>query len=159
MNEKNCKTPTILSSQTQKSITRPISTPSTAQKLAAMEATLSKMNRNSQDVNAAMIGRKSKSMTPPFLITFEIFNMNIHNCLVDSDASSTVMPYTIAKRLHVIPEKTGTRIVQLDRTNVKVIGELKDVLIRMTTKPQYTQVIDIVVVDIPKVYGMLLSRD
>jgi len=42
---------------------------------------------------------------------------------------------------------------------VKVIGELKDVLIWMTTKPQYTQVIDIVVVDIPEAYGMLLSRD
>ena len=78
-------------------------------------------------------------MTPPFLITFEIFNMNIHNCLVDSGASSIVMPYVIAKRLHVIPEKIGTRIMQLDRTNVKVIRELKDVLIRMATKPKYTR--------------------
>jgi len=42
---------------------------------------------------------------------------------------------------------------------VRVIGELKDVLIRMVAKPQYTQVIDIVVVDIPEAYGMLLSRD
>jgi len=49
--------------------------------------------------------------------------------------------------------------MQLDRTNVKVIGELKDVLIRMAAKPQYTQVIDIVVVDILEAYGMLLSRD
>jgi len=44
--------------------------------------------------------------------------------------------------------------MQLDRTNVKVIGELKDVLIRMTAKPQYTQIIDIVVVDIPEAYGI-----
>ena len=49
--------------------------------------------------------------------------------------------------------------MQLDRTNVKVIWELKDVLIRMIAKPQYTQVIDIVVVDIPGGYGMLLRRD
>ena len=98
-------------------------------------------------------------MTPPFLITFEIFNMNVYNFLVDSGASSTVMPYAVAKRLHSMPEKTGTRIMQLDITNVKVIGELKDVLIWMGTKPQYTQVIDIVVVDIPEAYGMLLSRD
>eukprot|EP00253_Pinus_taeda_P034992 PITA_34992 len=124
-----------------------------------MEATLSKLNRTPQDLSAAMIGRKSKSITPPFLITFEILKMNVHNFLVDSGASSTVMPYVVAKRLHAIPEKTGTRIMQLDRTNVKVIGELKDVLIRMAAKPQYTQVIDIVVVDIPKAYGMPLSRD
>jgi len=74
-------------------------------------------------------------MTPPFLITFEIFNMNVHKCLEDSSALSTVMPYAIAKRLHVLLEKIGTRIMQLDRTNVKVIGELKDVLVWMATKP------------------------
>ena len=91
-------------------------------------------------------------MTPPFLITFEIFNSNVHNLLVDSSAPSTVMAYVVAKILHAMLEKTGTQIIQLDRTNVKVIGELKDVLIRMTTKPQYVQVIDIVVVDIPEAY-------
>lgn len=85
--------------------------------------------------------------------------MNVHNCLVDSGASSTITLYVVAKRLHEIPEKTRTRIMQLDRTNVKVIGELKDVLIQMATKPQYTQVIDIVVFDIPEAYGMFLSRD
>ena len=124
-----------------------------------MEVTLSKINRTPQDVSVAIIGRKSKSMTPPFLITFEIFNMNVHNCLVDFGASSTVMPYGIVKRLCAIPEKTTTRIMQLDRTNVKVIGELNDVLIRMGTKPQYTQFIDIVVVNIPEAYGMFLNKD
>ena len=44
--------------------------------------------------------------------------------------------------------------MQLDIMNVKVIGELKDVLIRMASKPQYTKVIDIVVVDISEAYGM-----
>jgi len=98
-------------------------------------------------------------MTQPFLITFEILNMNVHNFLVDSGASSTVMPYVVAKRIHAIPEKIGTLIIQLDKTNVKVIGELKDVLIQKATKPLYTQIVDIVEVDIPKAYGMLLSRD
>lgn len=74
-------------------------------------------------------------MTPPFLITFEIFNMNVHNFLVDSGASSNIMPYAVAKRLQVVPKKIGTRIMQLDRINVKVIGELKVVLIRMAAKP------------------------
>ena len=73
-----------------------------------MEATLSKMNRTPQDVSAATIGWKLKSMTPPFLITFEIFNMNVHNCSVDCDASSTVMPYAVVNRLRAIPEKTRT---------------------------------------------------
>ena len=34
----------------------------------------------------ALIGRKSRSQTPPFLLTFKIFNINVHNCLVDLGA-------------------------------------------------------------------------
>ena len=97
-------------------------------------------------------------MTPPFLIKFEIFNMNVHNFQIDFSASSIVMPYIVAKRLHAVLKKIGTQIMKLDRTNVKGIGELKEVLIPMTTKPQYTQVIDIVIVNIPEAYRMLLSR-
>lgn len=40
----------------------------------------------------ALIGGRSKSHTPPFLLTFEIFNKNLHNFLVDSGASSNIIP-------------------------------------------------------------------
>jgi hypothetical protein len=39
------------------------------------------------------------------------------------------------------------------------MGELKDVMIRIATHPKFVQVIDIIVVDIPEAYGLLLSRD
>jgi len=45
------------------------------------------------------------------------------------------MPYAVAKTLHAIPEKTWTGIMQLDKTNVKLNGELKDVFIWMSAKP------------------------
>jgi hypothetical protein len=32
---------------------------------------------------------------PPFLLTFEIFNRNVHNCMVDSGESSNVMPWSV----------------------------------------------------------------
>jgi hypothetical protein len=38
------------------------------------------------------------------------------------------------------------------------MGELKDVMIRIVTHPKFVQVIDIIVVDIPEAYGLLLSR-
>ena len=43
------------------------------------------------------IGRKPRSQTSPFLLTFEIFNRNVDNCLVDSGASYNVMPYSICE--------------------------------------------------------------
>jgi hypothetical protein len=40
-----------------------------------------------------------------------------------------------------------------------VIGELKDVMIQISSNPKFHQVMDIIIVDIPKYYRMLLRRD
>ena len=40
-----------------------------------------------------------------------------------------------------------------------MVGEMEDVLIRLSTDERVFQYIDIVVADIPDAYGMLLSRD
>jgi hypothetical protein len=50
--------------------------------------------------DGALIGKRSRSQTLPFLLTFEIFNRNVHNCLVNSGASSNVMPYSVYKNLN-----------------------------------------------------------
>ena len=39
------------------------------------------------------------------------------------------------------------------------MGELKDVLISLTSNPKVHQTIDIIVVDLPEAYGLILSRD
>jgi hypothetical protein len=96
---------------------------------------------------------------PPFLLTFEIFNRNVHNCMVDSGASSNVMPWSVCQKINAEVEPSSLKIIQLDRTDVKVMGELKNVLIRLSSNPKVHQFIDIIVVDIPEVYGMFLSRD
>jgi len=61
---------------------------------------------------------------PPFLLSFEIFNCNVHSCLVDSGASANVMPLSIAKRINAQWSKTSTQIIQLDRICILAIGEL-----------------------------------
>ena len=42
---------------------------------------------------------------------------------------------------------------------MKVIGEMEDVLIRLSSNDKVCQFIDIVVADIPEAYGLVLSRD
>ena len=54
---------------------------------------------------------------------------------------------------------SNTKIIQLDRSHVKVFKELKDVLIRLSSNSKVHQTIDIIVVDIPETYGVILSRD
>ena len=79
--------------------------------------------------DGSLIGKRPRSQNPPFLLTFEIFNRNVHNYLVDSGASSNVMPYSVYKNLNAQPKMCRTRIIQLDRSHVKVMGEHKDVMI------------------------------
>jgi hypothetical protein len=79
--------------------------------------------------------------------------------MVDSGASSNVMPLSVCQKINAEVQPSDLKIIQLDRTNVKVIGELKNVLIRLSSNPKVHQIIDIIIVDIPEVYGLFLSRD
>ena len=82
--------------------------------------------------DGALIEKKSRYQTPkPFLLTFKINNSNVDNYLVDSGASSNVMSYLVCKKLNVEPQVFKTNIIQSDRSNVKVMGEIKDVLIHL----------------------------
>jgi hypothetical protein len=110
-------------------------------------------------INTYTNNRKERPFVPPFILTFEVFNRNLHNCLVDSRASSNVMPMVVCNKLGTVPLKSDKHVIQLDRTQVKVMGELKDVMIRIVTHPNFVQVIDIIVVDILEAYGILLSQD
>jgi hypothetical protein len=96
---------------------------------------------------------------PPFLLTFKIFNRNVQNCMVDLGASSNVMPWSVCQKINDEVEPSTLKIIQLDRTSVKVVGKLRNMLIRLSSNPKVHQVIDIIVVDIPEVYGLFLSRD
>ena len=80
---------------------------------------------NKIDPNDIALTRgRSRSHTPSFLLTYEIFNKNVHNCLIDSGASTNILPRSICAKLNVQPKKSAICIVQLDRSQVEVIGEL-----------------------------------
>jgi hypothetical protein len=50
---------------------------------------------NKKSVKAFSLDKRGRPFVPPFLLMFEVFNKNLHNCLVDSWASSNVMPLSI----------------------------------------------------------------
>jgi hypothetical protein len=139
--------------------------------LQALKSVENPMTSNEQEINLTSIDlvnkptvntysedKKVKPFVPPFLLMFEVFNRNLHNCLVDLGASSNVIPLSICKKINFVPLKSDKQVIQLDRTEVKVMGELRDVLIRIVTHPKFVQVIYIIVVDIPEAYRLLLSR-
>ena len=118
-NEKNVKTTKIVKS----------SSVANTSSIENKEKETEEEKRLNPREDGALIGRKLRSQTPPFLLTFEIFNINVHNCLVDSGASSNVMYYSVCKKLNAQPKICKTNIIRLDLSRVKVMGELKDVMI------------------------------
>ena len=88
-----------------------------------------------------------------------MLNHKVHNCLVDSGSSVNVMPLKICKRINGHPKPTTWEVTQLDKTNVKVVGEMENVLIRLSANNKICQFIDIVLADIPDGYGLILNHD
>jgi hypothetical protein len=78
--------------------------------------------------------------------------------MVDSGAPSNVMPLSICQKINAEFQPSDLKIIHLDKTNIKVIGELKNVLVRLSSNPKVHQIIEIIFVDILEVYGLFLSR-
>ena len=70
-----------------------------------------------------------------------------------------VMPLSVCKQINGQPKPTTGQVVQLDKTTVKVVGEMEDVLIRLSAYERVSLYINIVVEDISDVYGLVLSWD
>ena len=56
-----------------------------------------------EEISETSIGGKSRYKTLPFLLSFDIFNHNVHNCPVDSRVAANVMPLSIYKRINGKP--------------------------------------------------------
>jgi len=75
--------------------------------------------------------------------------------MVDFISSSNVMPFKVYENIKVKLEEFDIQIIQLYITRVKVIGELKNVLIKLSSNPKVHQTIDTIVVYIHYTYGMI----
>ena len=56
-------------------------------------------------------GWEEKAETPPFLLTLEMLNHNVHNCLVDSGSAVNVMPLEVCKTINGQPESTPWEVM------------------------------------------------
>lgn len=57
------------------------------------------------------VNLNTNTLCHPFLLTFENFNYNVRNCLVDSSAYANVMPLSVAKKINVKWDKTDAHII------------------------------------------------
>ena len=95
---------------------------------------------------------------PPFYVTLKIHDQNLHNSMFDLGASHNLMPKEIMDALGLDITRQYKDLYSFDSRRVKCLGLIKDLVISLHQIPEKSIVMDIVVVDVPAKFGMLLSR-
>ena len=95
---------------------------------------------------------------PPFYVTFKVHDLNLHNSMFDSGASHNLMPKEIMDNLGLDITRQYKYLYSFDSRKVKCLGLTKDLVISLHQILEKSIVMDVVVVDVPAKFGMLLSR-
>jgi hypothetical protein len=117
---------------------------------------------NLQDENPVvilgpMVEDRDDSSTP-FYTSMNIHDKVLHKCLMDSGASHNLMPKTVMEELGLEITKEYHDLYSFDSRKVQCLGVIKDLVVTLFQLPMKSVVMDIMVVDVPPKFGMLLSR-
>jgi hypothetical protein len=96
--------------------------------------------------------------SPPFYTSLNIHDKVLHNYLMDLGASHNLMPKTFMDELGLEITKAYHDLYSFDSTKVQCIGVIKDLVVTLLQWPMKILAMDIVVVDVPPKFGMLLLR-
>jgi hypothetical protein len=96
--------------------------------------------------------------SPPFYTSLNIHDKVLHNCLMDSGASHNIMPKIVMEELRLEITKSYHDLYSFDSRRVQCLGVIKYLVVTLFQLPMKSVVMDIVVVDVPPKFGMLLSR-
>ena len=105
-----------------------------------------------------MNGKPLEGGIPSFYVSLNIHDKILHNAMFDSGASHNLLAKSVMEKLDLditIPYKD---LFSFDSSQVRCLGLIKDLCVLLVQYPTKTILMDIVVVDIPPKYGMLLSR-
>lgn len=103
-------------------------------------------------------GKSVDGGVPPFYVSLNIHDKVLHNVMFDSGASHNLMPKSVMEKLDLDITRPYKDLFSIDSSQVKCIGLIKDFCVSLVQYPAKTILMDVVVVDIPPKYGMLLSK-
>jgi ribonuclease HI len=100
----------------------------------------------------------AKDYVAPFYITLTVHDHLLHNCMLYFGASHNLMPKVIMENLGLEIIRPYQDLYSFDSRKVKCLGMIKDLVVNIAQIPVKSILMDVVVVDVPVKYGMLLSR-
>jgi hypothetical protein len=85
----------------------------------------------------------------PFFISLGVNELILHNCMLDTGASTNVMPLGVMQQLGLETTRPYRNFYAMDAREVKVYGVIKNLLVYLTTEPETLDILmDICVVKI-----------
>jgi hypothetical protein len=95
----------------------------------------------------------------PFYISIENHDVALHNCLVDTGVTNNIIPLEFMEALGMsctMYHEIGESIYAIDSRKVPAYKEIKDLYAWITTSPHIITVFNIIVVDLPRAYEVVL---
>jgi hypothetical protein len=94
----------------------------------------------------------------PFYITLTVHDHLLHNCMLDSGSSHSLMPKVIMENLGLDITRPYQDLYSFDSRKIKCLGMIKYLVVNLSQILVKSILMDVVVVDVPANYDILLSR-
>jgi hypothetical protein len=95
--------------------------------------------------------------SPPLYTSLNIHDKVLHNCLMDLGASHNLMPKNVMDDIGLEIIKSYHDLYSFDSRRVQCLGVIKDLVVTFFQFPMKSVLMDIMVVDVPLNFDMLLS--
>jgi hypothetical protein len=96
--------------------------------------------------------------SPPLYTSVSIHDNVLHNFLTDSRESHNLTPKIVMEELGLEIRKSYHDLCSFDSRRVQCLRVIKDLVVTLLQLPMKSVVMDIMVVDVPHKFGILLSR-
>lgn len=100
---------------------------------------------------------RTKENNPLFFVSMLLNGLYLHNCMY-SGASSNVIIKKVMNQLDLKITRPYKNVCAMDSTEVEVHGIILGLQLKLAAYPKITFQMDILVIDVPDAWGMLLSR-
>ena len=112
------------------------------------------------DANVNIAQQSSNPVKPPpFYVTIIIGKHLVHNCMIDSGATSSVMPKKIVDQLGIKYETLEKGVVQLDGTAIETVGVIRNLDLTLHSCLSFSVPMDIYIIDLHPYFSICLSCD
>lgn len=112
-----------------------------------------------EGLKGATIIREGRLKPNPFFLTLIVGNKLLQKSIIDSDASTIIIPKQIVEVLNLKYEPVSRGVTQLDGNRVKTMGIIKSLPLTLFAYTSITVTQELVAIDIPPIFSFYLSQD